>query len=240
MNDQTLFKRIAAMTLIMAGLLNLAANIVLSLAVDFNMEFLANPEDLLTAGLKPGAIDLFRWGEVLGVFGYCLLLIPVTFYLWYWLSPFNPKLATLYTVLNLISIVLCVIESAVRISIWPSMMAAYPQAAEAQREVLLVVFKAITDFDFESIYAFSSMLGGIWWLGMGLLLRSERRVLGVATAIMGAAFLCAGIGWLTRIDLLARLELFYFLEPFWAVWLGIVIWKRVERSEKLVEIAAAV
>ncbi|HSG14798.1 MAG TPA: hypothetical protein VLE70_00570 [Anaerolineae bacterium] len=240
MNDETLFKRIAAITVIIAGVLNLAASLVSSLAVDFNTEFLANPQNMLTAGLEPGAIGLFRWGEILGVFGYCLFLIPATLYLWYWLSPHSPRMVALFTVLGLISIVLCIIESTVRISLWPPMMAAYPQAEPAQREMLQVVFGAYSDFAMESMYALNSILAGLWFLCMGLLLRSARRVLGIVMAIMGAAICCAGIGWITRVDPLARLEFAYFLVPFWAVWLGVVIWKREERSEQLIETAAAV
>ncbi len=230
MNDETSFKRVAATTVILAGVLYVAAAIITSLAVDFDLEFLANPQDLLTAGLEPGAIRLFQWGEIVGVFGYCLLYIPATLYLWYWLSPRNPRMVTLYTVLALFNIALCVIESTIRISVWPPMMAAYPQAVEVQRELLQVMFGAMSDFVSDSLYALNSMLGGLWWLGMGLILRSERRILGILTTIMGIAIFCAGVGWLTQVEPLARLENFYFLQPFWAVWLGIVIWRRTEKS----------
>ncbi len=118
------------------------------------------------------------------------------------------------------------------------MMVAYPQAAEAQREVLEVVFRAITDFAFEGMYALNSILFGLWWLGIGLVLRGERRILGIATAIMGVAILGAGIGWLFRVDPLARLEAFYFFESFWLLWLGIVIWRRGEQNEPVLEEAA--
>ncbi len=237
MNNENSFRKVAATTVILAGVLNLAASIVTSVAVDFNVEFLANPEEMLTAGLDPGAIRLFHWGEILGVFGYCLLLIPATIYLWYWLSPRSPRMVTLYTVLGLIGIVLCVMESTIRISIWPPMITAYTQVAVEQRELLQVVFLAISDFAFESMYALNSILAGIWLLGIGLILRSERRILGIVTIVMGAAVLCAGIGWITRVDPLARLEVFYFLEPFWAVWLGIVIWRDAKKSAERVEVA---
>jgi hypothetical protein len=240
MNNETSFRRIAAITAIISALFMLTSNVVTSMAVDFNFEFLANPVGLLTAGLDPGALGLFRMGEILGVFGYCLLFIPLTIYLWYWLRPRNPGLVTLYTVLGLMSIVFGVIEYGVRISIWPPLMIAYPHAVEAQREVLAVVFTAVTDFTFEGMYALSSVLFGLWWLGIGLILRNERRILGIATAIMGVAILGAGIGWFLRVEPLARLELFYFFVPFWALWLGLVIWQRGEQSEQMMETATAV
>jgi len=37
------------------------------MAVDFDAGLLANPQEMLTTGLASGAIDLFRWVEILGV-----------------------------------------------------------------------------------------------------------------------------------------------------------------------------
>jgi hypothetical protein len=207
MHDESAFRRIAAISAIVAALLSLAASVAAALAVDFNFEFLENPVRLLTAGLDADAIGLFRWGEILGVFGYCLLFIPPTLYLWYWLSPRSPRMVTLYTAIALTSIVLCVIESTVRTSIWPTMMLAYPQAAETQREVLQVVFSAVTDFTSEGLYAINSILGGLWLL--------------------------------VRVDPLARLELLYFFQPFWLLWLGIVILRHAEKDVEIVEVATS-
>lgn len=196
MNDQHSFRRLAAISTIIAGLLILASIVVLSLAVEFNFEFLDNPAGLITAGLDASAVGLFRWGSILELFGYFLLLIPAALYLWYWLSPRSSGLVTLYTVLGLASILLGVVEEAIRASFFPSMMLAYPQAAEAQRAVLEALFGAVVDFNFESLCALDSILAGVWWLGIGLVLRDERRSLGIATAILGIAVLGAGVGWL--------------------------------------------
>ncbi|MDX1614850.1 MAG: hypothetical protein R3300_11110 [Candidatus Promineifilaceae bacterium] len=231
MNNETSFRQITAITAILAAVLNVASTIIPLMALDFNFEFLADPGELLTAGLEPSAIELFHWGSVLVVFGWCLLFIPAALYLWFWLKPHSPGLVTLYTVLGLTGIVFCALVSAIGASFWPPMMAAYPQAAEAQREVLEVVFRAVTDFAFEGMYALNSILFGFWWLGIGLVLRVERRTLGIATAIMGVAILGAGIGWTFRVHPLARLEAFYFFEPIWAIWLGIVIWRRGEQGD---------
>lgn len=239
MNNETSFRQIAAISALVAGLLTLAATVVLSMAVNFNFEFMGNPAGLITAGLDAGAIGLFRWGSILELFGYFLLLIPLALYLWQWLKPQNPSLVNMATVFGLGSIFLGIIGAAIRASFWPPMMIAYPQAAEAQREVLQVIFRAVIDFNFEGLYAVDSILAGLWWLGIGLVVRSERRMLGIATVIMGVAILGAGVGWLLGIDPLARLELFYFFEPFWAIWLGIVVWRRAEKSEQMVEAATA-
>ena len=240
MNNETSFRHISAIVAIVAALLILASTVVLSMAIDFNFEFLDNPAGLITAGLDAGAIELFRWGSILELLGYFLLLIPVALYLWYWLKPQSPSLVTMATVFGLGSIFIGVIGAGIRASFFPSMMIAYSQTAEAQREVLEVVFRATTDFNFEGLYAVDSILAGLWWLGIGLVLRVDRRILGTATVIMGAAILGAGVGWLLRVDPLARLELFYFFEPFWAIWLGIVIWRSNEQSDYVLEPETAV
>lgn len=231
--DESTFRRMAGISAITAALLILAASIVLSMAVDFNFDFLSAPGDLITASLDEGAVSLFHWGSILELFGIFLLLIPLTLYLWFWLKPHSPRWITLFTVLGLFSIVIGVIGAAIRATLWPTMMLAYPQAAEAQRLVLDMVFKAVTDFAFEGLYPIDLLLAGLWFLGVGLLLRAERLILGLTTAIMGIAHFAAGFGWLFQIDLLARLELLTLLVPLWLLWIGIVIYRRDEDEQQM-------
>jgi hypothetical protein len=235
MNNETLFGRMTAVSTIISALLILAASVVLPMAIDFNFEFLSNPADLITAGLDADAVGLFRWGSILELLGYFVFLIPATLYLWYWLRPRNPTLASLATIFGLGSIFIGIIDAAIRAGFWPPMMNAYPQTAEAQREVLQVVFRSVTDFTFEGLYATDSILAGLWWVGIGLILRAERRVLGIATAIMGIAILGAGFGWMLGVDTLARLENVYFFQPFWAIWLAVAILRHGEQREPAFE-----
>lgn len=238
MNDQTAFGRIAAISAIVSAPVTLAATIVLSMAVDFNPDILSSPADLITLGAQ--AAEIFRWGSILELGAPMLLLIPAALYLWYWLKPRSPRMVTMYTVFGLTSILFGTIATLLRASFFPAMMGAYSQAADAQREMLMVVFQAVTDFAFEGLLACEYIFEGLWWLGIGLILRGERRGLGVVTAVLGIAILAAGVGWLWRVGPLARLEMAFFLVPVWVVWLGIVIWRHAERSEQALEAAAAV
>jgi len=235
MKDQILFKRIAAITAILTALVTLASTVVLLIAVDFNSELMSNPAGLITIGAT--ASETFRWGTILEL-GSTLLLVPAALYLWYWLKPRAPQLVTLYTVFGLASMLLAVTGELLRANLYPPLMNAYSQAPEVQRDVLMVVFQGVTNFNFEGLWALELIFWGIWWLGIGLVLRNERRSLGVVTAILGIAFLGAGAGWLLRVGPLARLENAFFFVPFWVVWLGIVIWRRGEQSEQMVEAVA--
>jgi len=225
MKDQTLFGRITAITAILTAPITLANTVVLLIAVDFNSEFMSNPAGLITIGAT--ASETFRWGEILGL-GSTILLVPAALYLWYWLNPRAPRLVTLLTIFGLASMLLAVTGELLRATLYPPLMTAYPQASETQQEILMVVFQGVTNFNFEGLWALEEIFWGIWWLGIGLVLRSERRSLGIFTVILGIAFLGGGAGWLLRVGPLARLENAFFLVPFWAVWLGVVIWRRGE------------
>jgi len=223
MNDQTLFRRIASISAILSMPVALANTIVLLMAVDFNTEFMSNPANLITIGAP--ASETFRWGEILGLGAPTLLLIPAAIYLWCWLKPQAPRLVTLYTFFGLTSFLISAIGSLMRATFYPPLMNAYSLASEIQRDVFMVIFQGITDFNFEGLWALELIFTGIWWLGIGPLLRSERRILGTVTILLGIAYLLAGTGWLLRVGLLARLENVFFLVPFWTVWLGIVVWR---------------
>lgn len=229
MNDQTTFKRIAAISAILAMPVTLANTIVLLMAVDFNTDFMSNPAGLITIGVP--ASETFRWGSILELGAPTLLLVPAAFYLWYWLKPRAPRLVTLYTFFGLTSLLLAAIGSLLRATLYPSLMNAYSQASEIQRDVLMVIFQGITNFNFEGLYALDLVFSGIWWLGIGPLLRSDRRILGTVTTILGITYLLAGAGWLLRFGPLARLENAFVFVPFWTMWLGIVIWRNPEKSE---------
>jgi len=225
MKDQTMFSRIAAISAFLTLPFTLANTVVLLIAVDFNSEFVSNPVSLITIGAT--ASETFRWGSILELPS-TILLVPAALYLWYWLNPRAPRLVTLLTIFGLASMLLAVTGELARIGLYPPLINAYSQAPEAQRDVLMVVFQGVTNFNFEGLWALEEIFWGIWWLGIGLVLRSERRSLGIFTVILGIAFLGGGTGWLMRVGPLARLENAFFLVPFWAVWLGIVIWRRGE------------
>ena len=99
-----------------------------------------------------------------------------------------------------------------------------------------MVFKALTGLAFTE--GIELILLGIWWLGIGLVLRNERRMLGNFTTVMGIAALGTSVGTIFHIEPLIMLEgIVFLLSPFWALWLGIVIWQRGEQSEQLREAA---
>jgi len=223
MKSENTFKLIAATTAIVSAPLALGASIVLAQALEFNAEVMSNPANLVALGTQVAVT--FRKVEFTGMFGYYLLLLPATLYLWYWLKPRDPKLVGMSTIFGLGYIFIGAIGSAVLVSVAPPLMNIYPQTLESQREIMQAVFQVVTDLGIVALFSLSYILGGIWWLGIGLVLRAERRILGIVTVVQGIATFVYGVGIMLQIKTLANLEMLTFFAPIWAIWLGIVIWR---------------
>jgi len=235
MNDNNSFRRIAAISAIISAPLALGASIVLAWAIGFNLDLGQNPAGLLTLGTRVAGI--FRVVEFIGMFAYYLLLLPATLYLWYWLKPQAPNLVLMYTILGLGYIFIGTIAEAVLVSVLPPMMSAYPQASVAQSELLTAIFPHFTNLSISALFSLSYVFGGIWWLGIGLILCVERRILGIVTVAQGIITLGYVIGVMLLVEPLRTLEPLTFFNPIWALWIGVVIARGTGRSEHSTQVA---
>jgi len=239
MKDQTLFKRIAAISAILVGPLLVTTHIVHLLGINFDVEIVSDMASVITLG--DHVAEYFRWGAIIDMFGYYLLLVPVALYLWHWLRPHSPSLVNLYTVCGLGSLFIGASEAAIRFSAMTGMMNAYGPATGPEREVLAVVFKVLIDVIFFGLATLSLFLFAVWLVGIGLVLQRERRVSGLFTAIFGIAEIVLVVGSLFHIYpiVVAVQGITVFLSPIWALWLGIVIWRHGEERVQMVEAATA-
>jgi len=63
---------------------------------------------------------------------------------------------------------------------------------------------------------------GIWFLGIGLLLRGERRLFSIFSIILGISALLSSLGVILSVEAIALLGVIYgLLAPVWALWIGI-------------------
>src|ERR1700682_2607994 len=88
MSDAQRFQRIVGMTTMLSFLPALASGICLAAAAKFRPGALSDPGSLISIG-RDGA-SLFRWGMMLDVFGYYVLLAPLALWLWKWLRLNSP------------------------------------------------------------------------------------------------------------------------------------------------------
>lgn len=239
MNDQDLFKRFAAVMAILAAIVGLGSFVLVGMAVDFNMDAVSSFADVITLGSDAAGPLHLAW-VVTDFFG-TLLLAPAAFYLWQWLKPRNPNLVTLasfsgFAFFLVGALVLSFVGAAI-----PPLMRAYETASGTQQDIQFGVLTSLFDMLYNGGGPLVYFFAGLWWLGIGLVLRKERSILGLLTVFMGVVGLGIWAEQTFRIEPLVFIEdVIFFLTYIWAVWLGIVIWRRDEQSDYVLEPAAAV
>jgi hypothetical protein len=238
MKNENTFRQIASISAIVSAPLALLSVFIAVYAVGFNFELMDDPVGQITLGAS--VAELFRWGWIFATFGFYLLLVPAALYLWSWLKPKNPELIRMYTIFGLSYIFIGAISLITMTFVLAPMMSAYAEVLDSQRNVYEIAFQAIANLVFLGLGTLSFILGGLWWLGIGLIMQNELRSLGIVTVILGMATLGSAAGYLFNVDLLARLEIFsYFLGPIWALWLGIVIARGAGEIKRSLETAVA-
>jgi hypothetical protein len=221
-HDRT-FQRLAGTTAILAAIAAIASGILGASAIPSSAAF-----DYWAAVLQRGngAGTLLHYSMVLDVFGYYLLLAPLALFLWSWLRPRNPDLVRLYTICALAYMLLGALGAAVLSAVVPQLIADYGNASGQQREMLQIVFNAVTGAVDRGVWNTLEMFpAAVWLLGIGWLLQQERRPLGIATMVVGCAALLDGVGTSLNLPVIALPGLGIFLAglPLWALAMGIAL-----------------
>src|ERR1051326_5838515 len=95
MNKDAAFQRLPALTSILAVLLALGSIGLQVMILGITTDPFSNPTLILETGSRGASI--FRWGMILDMFGYYLLLLPLALLLWNRLRAKDMNLATLCT-----------------------------------------------------------------------------------------------------------------------------------------------
>ena len=224
MNDHQSFQRFAALAAIISSALALGG-IVHSVsgmaAIDSNTDV-----TFWLSWLSIGAdgARLLRWGLILDMLSYYLPLLPVALFLWRWIGPRNPDWVLFYTSCGLGYILVGAIGAAILAAVHPPLISAYAQTSVEQRPVLETVFSAVWNMVYGGMWGILEvLLAGIWFLGIGLLLRGERRLFSIFSIILGISALLGSLGVILGIEAIAFFlgVIYGLLAPVWALWLGI-------------------
>ncbi len=236
MNNDVSFQRLAAVTSILATLLALGSIVVQVVVLGINTDPFSNPTSLLGTGAN-GA-SLFRWGMILDIFGYYLLLAPLALLVWSRLQQKGMNLITLFTFCGLVYMLIGAIGATTLAAISPPLIEGYGQASVQQRQVYEVVFSGFLNVVYVGLWnLLESTLGGMWWLGIGLLLRREQPALGIFTTVLGIFALLDALGRILDIQIIYTVGLagVLLLIPIWSLWFGIdLLGSRKTRIKKTV------
>lgn len=235
MNDHRSFQRFAAVTAIVSFPLALASVVLSTLPINFSPDVATNPALMLSVGTD-GA-NLLRWGMILDMLGYYLPLLPVALFLPRWLKPRNPDWVRFYTICGLGYILIGSVGAATLAAVQPSLILAYGQASVEQRYGLETVFITIWNMVFGGMWKLGGALAGVWFLGIGLLIRDERRIFSIISMILGASAL---LGIILGVKAISWLGAIYgFLAPIWALWIGIDLLRKPVQIQTMYNLDAA-
>jgi len=236
MNNDVSFQRLAAVTSILATLLALGSIGVQVVVLGINTDPFSNPTSLLGTGAN-GA-SLFRWGMILDIFGYYLLLAPLALLVWSRLQQKGMNLITLFTFCGLAYMLIGAIGATTLAAISPPLIEGYGQASVQQRQVYEVVFSGFLNFVYVGLWnLLESTLGGMWWLGIGLLLQREQPALGIFTTVLGIFALLGALGQILDIQIIYTVGLagVPLLTHIRSLWFGIdLLGSRKTRIKKTV------
>ena len=208
MNTEQTYLRITGWLTVLAGVLATACLVVGALAVEYDFDAFADPIRTLTHARNHA---LAYWFNILDLFGYYLLLLPVTLQLHQQLRPRSPWVP-LITVSGAAYAVIGASGAAVLAAVWPALMQSHLSASPAEQATIALVFRATTLAVTTGLWNILEMVfAATWWIGVGLLLRGASPRLGWLTLASGVACLMDVVGNLGGLEALSMVGMNAYL-----------------------------
>ncbi|MFN0175205.1 MAG: hypothetical protein ACKVU0_11200 [Saprospiraceae bacterium] len=227
MKLQNSFSKLAGAAAMLSCPVGLASIILVFSA--FNWDFEAAFDPLKAIAYRPDPSSVLRWGWFLDLIGYYLLLAPVVIYLHYAWSNKAPMHSSLFAFLGLGYILTGALGASVLTGTTQPLFSAYNTGDPAQQMAVAQIYSSIVHAVMDGIWnMFSMLMGAIWWLGAGWMLRTEQKWLGLFLTFLGIASLLDVFGMAFQIEMISTIGLNYYLwfSPIGALWLGIIVWKQ--------------
>ena len=178
--------------------------------------------NLIKAGEQAGSI--MKWSWLADMIGYYLLLVPAIFLLHFWLRNKNPYWMSIFTFCGLAYIFSGSIGASMLAKTWPTLISGYANTSGISKEIYSTVFNNTTEMVYGGIWGYLEfLLAGIWWIGIGFAMKSERKILGIVTMLLGFFTIAAMLGDVFEMEYIALIGLIVYLllAPIWAGWLGV-------------------
>jgi hypothetical protein len=198
------------------------ANVGLALAaVDFDLATFGDFErGFRMIVTRPDGAGLVRWSMITDMLGFYLMLVPLALVLWDWLKGKNQQLITVSTLFGLGYLFFGAVGAAILSVVLPDQLNAYAQTAVAERPIHQAIFLVFSSAIYDGVWGtLNPLLGGVWWVGVGAILRHQRRALGWTIIVLGVFMLLRDVK-IGPVELIG-LSVYFVLAPICAAWLGV-------------------
>jgi len=196
--------------------------IAMLVAAGGDPDALTDPLILLHIG--PAGAEWWRWSMILDLFGYYLLIVPLTLLLRDRLRHRSRNWIDLFTACLLAYALIGSIGATILATVTPSMIAGYAGAGAAQKAVLAIVSGSYSDAIYRGLWnLLEECLAGVGWLGLGIFLRGQLHGSGWIAILLGAACLVDSAGTALNLEAVSMFGLvaYLVLAPLWAMWTGV-------------------
>lgn len=215
---------------ILSGLLALACLLVGTLTVEFNFDAFSDP--ILTLEYASN-YQLAKWFNLLDMFGYYLLLLPLIFY-FHQQYKYKTPWSHLYTFSGVGYVFTGALGAAILAVLWPELMMDYLTASANDKAVIRTVFDATTIMVVKGMWNILEVLfAAVWWIGLGNILYRESKRLGILTIITGLSTLVDATGNIFDFPLLSDIGLnaYLLLGIIWPIVIGVSLITKTVNSK---------
>jgi hypothetical protein len=216
-----MLRRTGIAALLVSITAGITSTVLFAAAYQFRPD-LQEPTRLVAAG--PTSAELLRWAAVLDLFSFYLATAVLAYVLWRQLRPRNPVIADLST-LAAVGYALAGGAGAAVIAVFGSgLMHDYTDAAATEQVVITAQFATLMEVVMRSIWQFlDGILIGVWWLGIGLLLRPDRPRLSVLSLVLAAVAVVGAFVNLVGLSLVRDVLLGVLFIGWAAWWIAILV-----------------
>lgn len=219
------YRFIVGVTAIFSGILALACIWTGAAAVEYNFDAFSNP--VLTLQYSHNAA-LAKWFNLLDLFGYYLLLLPLVFYFhqqYKYRSPWMP----LITFSGAAYVLIGALGAAILAALWPAQMNDYLIAPPEGKQMIGAIFSTTSLLVTKGMWNILEVLfAAVWWMGLGRLLLDESKTIGLLTIAVGLSTLLDALGNIFDILFLSELgmNIYLVLGIVWPIVIGIRLLKK--------------
>jgi len=211
-----------AMTVVLGGI----SDLLYVVAYQFRLDWLAEPARLIAA--PEASAEILRWAALTDLFSYYLPTAVVALGLHAALRWRGPVLADVATLAALGYVLAGSVATSALAMGGPMLMHATAHSG-ADHEAIAAVFGTLLEIVFRGVWQLiDAILLGVWFIGIGLLLRRDQPRLARVSMVFGslasisAAFNVLGLG-LAR-D--ATLGAGFAIWTVWSIWVAVLLWRR--------------
>ena len=219
-NHTQRYQRRVAQFSILSGIVAFASFFFLAAGTAFHFEVFAEPQKIL--GMAEANSQYLKWGMILDMFGYYLLLLPALFYFKNYLKK-KTAWHQLITWCGSAYILLGAMGAAILSVVCPYLMSQYPISTAAEQTVIVHQYAVIMGMVHGGLWnTLEILLAGTWWLGIAMTLKTDRPAFGLLSLLLSISCFIDGIGTIAGFQGIAELGLniYLVLAIVWPVWFG--------------------